>query len=189
MHSSLGQLVDEGSRKTLTLTRWLRLCLHSMCPKHSPKLKDPTVNKELSQLFYRPINDRFACFLDPGYSEFDSACWACLLDPSVEICTLCGLNFWMTWQFCWEQQSSTSASLLIYFTITVWKHATSIYFMLRRFFIYCLVLIDYLKFLLKYVELTYPKVSVNYSIADWLFIRKSKCSRFRCSINYNWKFI
>ena len=50
-------------------------------------LKDPTVNKQLSQLLYRSINDRFACFLDPDCSEFDSLpAAACLLDPSVAIC-------------------------------------------------------------------------------------------------------
>ena len=52
-------------------------------------LKDPTVNKQLSQLLYRSINDRFACFLDPDCSEFDSLpAAACLLDPSVGICML-----------------------------------------------------------------------------------------------------
>ena len=32
-------------------------------------LKDPTVNKQLSQLLYPSINDRFACFLDPDCYE------------------------------------------------------------------------------------------------------------------------
>lgn len=47
-------------------------------------LKDPSVNKQLSQLLYRSVNDRFACFLDPDSVDCDPLpAAACLLDPSV----------------------------------------------------------------------------------------------------------
>ena len=59
-------------------------------------LKDPTVNKQLSQLLYQSIDDRLACFLHLGCSEFDSLpAAACLLDPSIGICIT---NHKMTWQ-------------------------------------------------------------------------------------------